>query len=634
MLVPALPTTAESSPATVGNKFAALTAAAGSTLVPPAWCLPVRWFEEALGPDRLRRLPELFADLTTTVGNDLVGAERELASILDGLALTPRMRTVIAGVLAQLDGPVAVRSSTTVEDGPAVSHAGLYESYLRLDSLVQVEAAILACWRSFYALPAVLGRLRAHDTDPAPRMAVIVQAMADAHLAGIAFTQPDGTVTVDAVTGTAEHLASGAEAGTSIDVPPNSAAAEPYASVAALALSLKTVFRRDVDIEWAWDGNNAQLLQVRPLTAQLHRTAPTGPVCSAASLYFTDTLPAGLVLGDLADVYLAITTKRSQPYRAARAAGVAIRDGWILSINGQALNDPALRPACLTGLTGDVVVDLGHDLRQNILPAAGLLDFLSSAWGTADDPLTVHSAIIRPFIRGLAGAVAHRQDDGTTAIDHSAEGLMDINRGMAGVEQILCPPLTDPHAWSALTPPAPWTTEALHTIARFTDVLDADMRGVYTEWVITADGPQFVDHTDPGTDHDTVVPTSGRMISPGAATGPLLRIPDSDDLTRLSTAPIISMRSVADAPASDFATKLIAAVRSLPAKPVIYARRPYAILSILIGDVAGMVFEDGARLCHLAILLREAGVPAAVLDGPLPDDATVAALDNGSVHTR
>ncbi|MCX5215791.1 PEP-utilizing enzyme [Kitasatospora sp. NBC_00240] len=636
MRVAALPSAADCAAEAVGNKFAALNAAAaaGSADIPPACCVPVDWFTEALGTDRLRRLPTLFTDLTTTVGHDLVGAQRELASILDGLALTPRMRTIVAGFVAQLDGPVAVRSSTTVEDGPASSHAGLYNSFLHLSTLADVEQAILACWRSFYALPAVLGRLRAHDSDPTPRMAVIIQAMADARLSGIAFTQPGGTVTVEAVSGTAEHLADGAEAGTTVDVAPHSTAPEPYHSVAALARSLKALFRGDVDIEWAWDGSTTQLLQVRPLTAHLHRAQPTGPVCASASLYFTDTLPAGLVLGDLADVYLAITAKRSRPYRMARAADVAVRDGWILSINGAALTDPALRPAWLTDLAGDVVVDLGRDLRQNILPAAALLDFLTAAWGTATDPLTVHAVIVRPFVRGLVGAVAHRLEDGTTVIDHSSDGLLDINRGMAGVEQILCPPTTDEHAWNTLEPPAPWTARTLQTVAAFTGVLDADMPGVYSEWVLTPDGPQFVDHTEPGADHDTVVPTAGHVLSPGAATGPLLRISDSDDLTRFTVAPLVSMRSVADAPASDYVSGLITVVRAMPGKPVVYARRPYAILSVLLDDVAGMVFEGGSRLCHLAILLREAGIPAAVLGTPLPDEATVAVLDDGTVHTR
>jgi phosphoenolpyruvate-protein kinase (PTS system EI component) len=34
------------------------------------------------------------------------------------------------------------------------------------------------------------------------------------------------------------------------------------------------------------------------------------------------------------------------------------------------------------------------------------------------------------------------------------------------------------------------------------------------------------------------------------------------------------------------------------------------VLSVLIGLVAGFVFDQGSALCHLAILLREAGVPA------------------------
>jgi phosphoenolpyruvate-protein kinase (PTS system EI component) len=39
------------------------------------------------------------------------------------------------------------------------------------------------------------------------------------------------------------------------------------------------------------------------------------------------------------------------------------------------------------------------------------------------------------------------------------------------------------------------------------------------------------------------------------------------------------------------------------------------VLSVLIGHVAGFVFEQGSTLSHLAILLREAGIPAVAAAG-------------------
>ena len=60
---------------------------------------------------------------------------------------------------------------------------------------------------------------------------------------------------------------------------------------------------------------------------------------------------------------------------------------------------------------------------------------------------------------------------------------------------------------------------------------------------------------------------------------------------------------------------LLDRVRRCAEPPIIRARLPYAVLSVLIGSVAGFVFDDGSVLSHLSILLREAGVPAVCASG-------------------
>jgi phosphoenolpyruvate-protein kinase (PTS system EI component) len=50
---------------------------------------------------------------------------------------------------------------------------------------------------------------------------------------------------------------------------------------------------------------------------------------------------------------------------------------------------------------------------------------------------------------------------------------------------------------------------------------------------------------------------------------------------------------------------------------IVVARLPSSALSLLISDAAGFIFESGGLLCHLAILLREAGKPAVFMPGAL-----------------
>src|SRR5215470_11046229 len=242
--------------AVVGNKFAGLAAAASQAAVPPACCIPVDWFERALGESRISRLDELFADFAATLGHEIPIAAPRIASVLHGLGLEDTMRTALAGAVRGLrsDGlpRIAIRSSTTVEDGADHSHAGLYESYLNLTGLAEIEAAVVACWKSFYAPRAILGRIRIGDLSPWPRMAVIIQRMVDAQLAGVAVTQQERIV-IDATHGTGDSLVSGLADAIHHELEPGTDAAAPFDDVYRLAAALRADLGFDVDIEWAYD---------------------------------------------------------------------------------------------------------------------------------------------------------------------------------------------------------------------------------------------------------------------------------------------------------------------------------------------------------------------------------------------
>jgi phosphoenolpyruvate synthase/pyruvate phosphate dikinase len=298
--------------------------------VPEAWCIPVDWFPRALGPTRSDQLTDLFAEIAATLGHEAAALDARIATILGDLQLDVDMRAGLEEIVRALrrhdtDATMAVRSSTTVEDGDHHSHAGLYESYLHIADGDEARHAA-ACWRSFYSPRAILGRVRAGDLDPAPRMAVIVQRMAHPQLAGVAFTQDDETI-VEAAQGTGDRLVAGLADAARTVIPHGGLAPSPYQEIARLAQTVQGRLAADADIEWAWNGNDLYLLQVRPVTAAIHNRA-SGPVFTYASLYLDDTLPPDLSLGDCTDVYLSYTAKRAPLYRLADAYGIKIGRGW------------------------------------------------------------------------------------------------------------------------------------------------------------------------------------------------------------------------------------------------------------------------------------------------------------------
>ncbi|MEO3859087.1 PEP-utilizing enzyme, partial [Acrocarpospora sp. B8E8] len=150
----------------------------------------------------------------------------------------------------------------------------------------------------------------------------------------------------------------------------------------------------------------------------------------------------------------------------------------------------------------------------------------------------------------------------------------------------------------------------------FTNRVNRIHPGACLEWVLTDHGqPHLVDYSLTATCAAPKTAIGGRVLSAGRAQGPVLAVADGPALERLSIAPIVSIGHTANVPDDETITALRARIANLPTKPILYASRPYVILSQVIDDIAGMVFDGGSALCHLAILLREAQLPAIVAPG-------------------
>ena len=108
---------------------------------------------------------------------------------------------------------VAVRSATA-EDLPEASFAGQQESFLNVRGIDAVLEPLRACWASLWSERAVQYREMACIEHATVSMAVLVQSMADARAAGVAFTADPVTgnrdrMLISATTGLAEDLVAG-----------------------------------------------------------------------------------------------------------------------------------------------------------------------------------------------------------------------------------------------------------------------------------------------------------------------------------------------------------------------------------------------------------------------------------------
>ena len=84
--------------------------------------------------------------------------------------------------------PVAVRSSATAEDLPGASFAGQQDTYLNVVGVDAVLDAVRRCWASLWTDRAVAYRADAGIPHAGTQLAVVVQRMVDAQVAGVLFT--------------------------------------------------------------------------------------------------------------------------------------------------------------------------------------------------------------------------------------------------------------------------------------------------------------------------------------------------------------------------------------------------------------------------------------------------------------
>ena len=186
-------------------------------------------------------------------------------------------RDDIAAALARLgDGPVAVRSSGLAEDLPDASFAGQYDTLLNVRGAEAVMDAAAACVRSAHD-----GRIESYAQVVRP-MAVLVQQMVEAEVAGVAFSANPvngnrAEVRVSATRGLGDKLVSGAidadewlvthEHASVIAQPQKAIGPDLARRVAALARKAEAARLSPQDIEWAVAGDRLWLLQSRPITA-------------------------------------------------------------------------------------------------------------------------------------------------------------------------------------------------------------------------------------------------------------------------------------------------------------------------------------------------------------------------------
>lgn len=193
----------------------------------------------------------------------------------------------LAELVAVIGGfPVAVRSSGQLEDLEGASFAGLYETFLDVASVPVLRQKLAACRASAHGTRVRAYLDRQGLAAESARVAVLVQRMVPAAVAGVAFsidpmTGKEEHALVECCAGLGEKLVSGQvtptrytivlETGAVVDETPGPEGArlatETARELATTLLDIQAHFGTPQDVEFAVDGDGTLfILQARPVT--------------------------------------------------------------------------------------------------------------------------------------------------------------------------------------------------------------------------------------------------------------------------------------------------------------------------------------------------------------------------------
>lgn len=217
--------------------------------------------------------------------------------------------------------PVAVRSSATAEDLPGATFAGQQETYLNVCGEEALLEAVRNCWASLWTERATLYRSKQNVDQRAVKLAVVVQRMVMAEVAGVLFTADPVTgerdiAVLDANPGLGEAVVAGMvtpdhfvihkptlqirqrvlgahevelrprTSGGFEEIHRHNHSDQPSLSdaqlreLAQLGNRIEQHYGAPQDIEWAWADGQFYILQARPITA-LPPAVVTPPAASA-----------------------------------------------------------------------------------------------------------------------------------------------------------------------------------------------------------------------------------------------------------------------------------------------------------------------------------------------------------------
>lgn len=333
-----LPLASCTQPSLVGGKaFGLARLLAEGFSVPSGLCVTREAYDHAL------RVPDFYPAEQWNAALQSAGAERQrilshcrtIIQNHDIVELTAQIIEQVRRMDLPLSGLWAVRSSATNEDGARASFAGVYRTRLGI-SLEEIGSAVKDLWLSIWDERVLNYHAASGLSGAPPAMAVVIQPLLEAQVAGVAYSVHPLTgrttqVMINAVAGLAAALVEGratpdqfiveiAENSQPIRISERTIVGQTQAlrmtdqglqemplsdealgcatlsddqlfTLARAAKQIEQSFGYPVDLEWLYDERGLWLLQARPISGLARSRRLTNDDCEWSRANFKETLP-------------------------------------------------------------------------------------------------------------------------------------------------------------------------------------------------------------------------------------------------------------------------------------------------------------------------------------------------------
>jgi len=371
--------------------------------VPPGFCVTTVAYRRVTQPTELAKVCAALAATDPSDTPALAAHAARAREVVTAAVVPAEVADAVAAAYESMtagsqepDCPVAVRSSATAEDLPTASFAGQQDTFLNVVGTASVLEAVHRCWVSLWTDRAVTYRAVNGIDHATVELAVVVQRMVDAAVAGVLFTADPVTgrrhrAVIDASPGLGEAVVSGAvnpdrfvvDADTGevverrlgdkkVEVRPAagggteevsrttadgsaSLSDDQLQALAALGARVEGHYGAPQDIEWAVDDGGALwLTQARPITTlfPLPDAAAAYPPGddSRVRVYFCFSLAQGL--------HRPITPMGRSAFGVVGAA--------VAGVAGLPAVDPLEGPRAVTSAAGRLFLDITAIMRHPV----------------------------------------------------------------------------------------------------------------------------------------------------------------------------------------------------------------------------------------------------------------------------